>query len=429
MRNYPLLFIPALIFSCSGSNESDNLENSTAQSIIQLPLEGDFQNDTLFKIDPTKENTVETPNGSSIFIPANILVDEDGNPITSTVDLSFVQYHSLSDIVASGIPMDYDSAGTSYPFVSAGMFSIHATANEKPISIKEGSAIDVNLASDKNDPYNFYEMDEKTGHWTFENNPQPVLSNKRYDPSVKPIKPEPATNGAFVLDINFDLSSYSELSVFSGIVWEYTGTHDSLDPRKNKTVGSTKWTDFSLAPTYDKAYEYFLTMKTKGKEFTTRVKAALNGDDFDKALADFQQKKIEVAQKMDDLQKPYIRSVSIDGFGTYNYDYIHQMKEPEPMIADFDFGTKNNDKDKSLIFVVYPEADIVVQYPKEMWGNFALDKSQDSKLLAVMPGNYIAVCKNDLSQSFGKKNHTFKMDVLPDKVTAKNDLERIIAGL
>ncbi|MBI3135828.1 MAG: hypothetical protein HYZ14_14215 [Bacteroidetes bacterium] len=430
MRQVFTYLVPLLLLSCSGgTGENSSESDSLTASIINPPLKGDFQNDTVFVIDPTIENRVETPNGSSVVIPANTLVDADGNVIAEPSEISFVQYHSAVDILASGIPMTYDSAGASHNFESAGMFSLHGESQDKPVFIKSGAAINVNLASDKDEAFNFYQMNEQSGHWTYEHAPQPVLSNQRYDPSVKPIEPKKATNGAFVLDLNFDLSSYSELSVFSGIVWEYTGEHDSLDPRNNKEVASTKWTDFELTPTYEKAYEYLLTMKNKTKSFTTKVMAALNGDDFDQAMSTFQTKKVEIAQKMDRLQKPYIRSVSIGNFGTYNYDYIHSMQDPQPMVADFDFGTRNNDKEHALVFVMYPETGVVVNYPQDQWKLFALDKKQDGKVLAILPDNQLAVCKNDLAQSYGKQKYTFKMTVLPEKVTSKQDLERIIAEL
>ena len=81
MKKY-LLFAPAFIlFSCSGDAASDVTGeggDSTETTVIIPPFEGDFKNDTVFVIDPTKETIVETPNGSSIEIPANILVDEKG---------------------------------------------------------------------------------------------------------------------------------------------------------------------------------------------------------------------------------------------------------------------------------------------------------------------------------------------------------------
>lgn len=430
MDKLVLIILAITFFGCAGTQNNNNEINSESElSIINSPFEGDFQNDTVFILDPTIATTFESPNGTSIEIPANIMVNASGDLITDKVELSFNQYHSAADILASGIPMSYDSAGVSNNFESAGMFTLNAEANNKKVFVKEGESMQVNLASDKDQGFNFYELDEQNGDWTFENSPEAPTRNERFDPSKKPILPEEASNDAFVLDLNFDLSDYEELSVFSGIVWEYVGTEDSLDPRKNKWVSRTQFNDFALEPTYDTAYEYLLTMNKGKKSFTTKVKAALQGEDFENAMAAFKSKKQEIADKIDYLQKPFIRSVQIDGFGTYNYDYIHQMADPEPIFADFNFHDMNKYKEKSLVFVVYPESDVVVNYPKNMWSNFGIDKSKDAKVLAVLPDNKIAIFNQDIDNCYGKGEYTFDMDILEDKLANKGDLEKIIASL
>lgn len=428
-----LTFLPALfLFACNGDNPTNSNETATQTSVIQPPLEGDFVNEAVFTIDPTVENNLETNNGSHFTIPANALVDADGNMVADEVEVTFKQYHSIADIISSGIPMRYDSLGQSFDFESAGMFSLDGMANDAPVFVKEGESIAMNLASDKgeDEPFNFYELDENTGDWTFEHADLPVRGNPKFDPAnYLPPKPTPVSDDAFVLDIDFDLSNYAELNVFSGIVWEYTGTHDSLDPRKSDLVGKTPFTDFELEPTHEDAYEYFMTMKNNDVAFTTKVKAALDGEDLDLALTSFEAKKTAVQKEMENVQKPFIRSVSIDGFGTYNYDYIHNVGAPAEMIADFDFGTHNSDKDKAMVVLIYEEENFVVNYPKNMWSSFGIDTEADAKLIAILPENQLAVCSENLSHSFGKTKHTFKMKVLDQKIDEKNNLIDVLATL
>ncbi len=414
----------------SCTNEKSNETNLTSSEInvIAPPLAGEFQNDTLFIIDPSIENWVETPNGSSITVPANSLVDANGNNIEDNVELSFTQYHSITDIMTSGIPMRYDTLGESYSFESAGMFTLDARANDQAVFIKDNESINVSLASDKDEAFNFYELNEQTGDWTYEFNDKPV-ENSKYDASKFPMEPETANEDAFVLDISFDLSNYSELNVFSSVVWEYTGNEDSLNPEKNSWISKTKWTEFDLEPTGDKAYEYYLTMSNKKESFTTQVKASLSGDDFDLALGDFKDKKLEVAKVIDNLQKPFVNSVQISGFGTYNYDYIHQMAEPQEILADFNFGDQNDSKEKSMVFVLYEEEDVCVNYPHSMWNNFALDKSSQPKVLAILPDNRIAIYDKDVSGSYGKSEFTFDMTVLDQKIENKNSLLDVIHNM
>ena len=171
MLKHTPIALALLLFACGGE-ETSNPNNSVtnAQSVIAPPLEGNFSNTSVFTIDPTKENTLSTPNGSHFTIPANALVDKDGKLITEQVTVEFDQYHSAIDVLASGIPMQYDTLGESYTFKTAGMFTLEATVKDNHVYIKEGESIAMNLASDKSkqEPFNFYALNESTGDWTFE---------------------------------------------------------------------------------------------------------------------------------------------------------------------------------------------------------------------------------------------------------------------
>jgi hypothetical protein len=132
---------------------------------------------------------------------------------------------------------------------------------------------------------------------------------------------------------------------------------------------------------------------------------------------------------LENIQKPYIRSVSISGFGTFNYDYIHRVEEPAELMADFDFGSHNADKNEALVVLIYPNNNFVVNYPQSQWDLFGIDTEEESQLIAILPGNQIAVCKEDISDCFGKEKHTFKMQVLDQKIEDKNSLIDVLATL
>lgn len=433
MLKHTPIALALLLFACGGE-ETSNPNNSATntQSVIAPPLEGNFSNTSVFTIDPTKENTLSTPNGSHFTIPANALVDTDGKLITEEVTVEFDQYHSAIDVLASGIPMQYDTLGESYTFKTAGMFTLEATVKDNPVYIKEGESIAMNLASDKSEqePFNFYALNESTGDWTFEHSNSPVTRNPNFDAAAYlPQKPEAASDSAFILDVNLDQSNYAELSDFSGIVWEYTGTEDSLDPRLNEKFGKTRFTDIDLTPTNEKAYEYFMTFKSGTNNFTTRVKAALSGGDLDLAMANFTSKKTEIAKKIDSLQKPFIRSVDIQGFGTYNYDYIYHIENPVQLIADFDFGADNDQKDNAMVAVVYEDEAAVVNYPKGNWSRFGLNRDAAPKVIAILPNNKIAVYSENIKNCYDLKEHTFKMTVRDKTIETKADLIDALAGI
>jgi len=429
MKNIIPLLIICFAFSCTNTSNSNlTKEQKIEESIINERFAGHFINDTIFEIDPLVKNVLETSNGSSVLIPANCLLNNKGELVKEKVDITFKQYHSVLDIIVSGIPMDYDTLGQTYSFESAGMFNLTATCKTgEKLALKEQSKIEVNLGSDKEEKFNFYELDEQTGTWTCQPQTHKIKANKKYDPSVKIIEPKQGDENQFVLDLNFDVSSYKELDLFSGIVWEYTGDNDSLDPRKND-IGKTNWTDFNLEPTYEKAYEYFLTMSTSKKSFVTKVKASLKGADFDLAMQAFNAQKIEMVKKIENLQKPFIRSVNISGFGTYNYDYIHKIEDPAELLADFSFDSES-EKDHALIAVVYEKEDVVVNYPQDKWKLFSLDKKSTPKIIAVLPDNTVAVYKGNVKRCYNKKKFTFKMEVLKDKIKDKSDLLKAIQNI
>ncbi len=425
-----ILSLSALLLLACGSESTEQQDGTTAQnSVIAPPLEGDFANDTVFTIDPSVYNRVETPNGSSLEIPANCLVDAKGKEIKKNVDISFSQYHSMADIISSGIPMTYDTLNQHFTFESAGMFTVKGFFNEgEEAFVKDSENIGVNLASDKDEKFNFYELDESSGKWDYDKT-SATVENPKFDPAAIPMEPEKANEDAFVLDLDLDKSQYKELDQFNEVVWEYCGDNDSLDPRKNKWTASERWSDFELTATNEAAFEYNMTMSNSNKKFVTKVKAALTGEDFNMAMADFGKKKKEVAREMDNIQKPYIRSVAIRGFGTYNYDYYHQMDAPQQILADFDFGKYNSEKELAMVVVLYPGEDVCINYPQDSWKDFALDKNAETKMLAILPENKVAVFNGNLSSSYGKKEFTFQMDVLDKPCSTKDDLNDIISDL
>ncbi|WP_448518837.1 hypothetical protein [Rhodoflexus sp.] len=112
---------------------------------------------------------IKHPTGTQIVIQPNSLVDEDGNLVKGQVTLKYCELHGALDAFAAGAPLDYDSAGTTYQFKTAGMMDISAQQGEQALSIAPGKEIDVNFASfQAGDEFNFYYWDEQTGRWVFQ---------------------------------------------------------------------------------------------------------------------------------------------------------------------------------------------------------------------------------------------------------------------
>ncbi len=101
------------------------------------------------------------PNGTKIEVPQDAFVDKNNKPIVGNVDLEYREFHNAAQILASGIPMTYDSAGVTQQFESAGMFEIRGFQDNKPVFIAKNKGIDVDMASFvKGDDFRFYYLDQ-----------------------------------------------------------------------------------------------------------------------------------------------------------------------------------------------------------------------------------------------------------------------------
>ncbi len=120
-----------------------------------------------------EKNTVK-PNQASevefttakLSVPENAFVDKDGKVITTPVKLEYTEYMNPAQIMLSGIPMSYDSAGVRYNFSSAGMFELNASSNGKAVFPNPDKPISVEMTSSSNDTdYNLYAYDSTKGSW------------------------------------------------------------------------------------------------------------------------------------------------------------------------------------------------------------------------------------------------------------------------
>lgn len=135
-------------------------------SSAKLPLTNANVKTENFVISPSENQTITTSNGSTIIIPKNSLVFENGKVVKDPVTINYTPYYSLADIATSGINMNYNSPEGSAPFSSAGMFNINANVNGQNVEVKKGS--EIKIAFKSNDPeksYNYYSYDTLNKSW------------------------------------------------------------------------------------------------------------------------------------------------------------------------------------------------------------------------------------------------------------------------
>ena len=100
---------------------------------------------TNFIVNTDMDSTLIYSTGTIITIPSSSFVDADGKDVKGKVEIHYREYHDIIDIMLSGIPMNYDSAGVTYQFESAGMFDITATQDGKPVTLKPNKVLTVNI--------------------------------------------------------------------------------------------------------------------------------------------------------------------------------------------------------------------------------------------------------------------------------------------
>lgn len=125
----------------------------------------------VYSTNATTGGLVEYPSGTKIIIPSHAFVDASGNEVKGNVTIDYREFRDPVDILVSGIPMVYDSAGQKGDFESAGMFEINASVNGQEVFLAPGKKVDMEFAVvDTASTFNFYRLDPAAG-WVYQSSP------------------------------------------------------------------------------------------------------------------------------------------------------------------------------------------------------------------------------------------------------------------
>ena len=284
-----------------------------------------------YKVNNSKGGEIKHHTASKIRIPKNSFVDKNGHDIVGDVTIEYREFHDHSDIIASGIPMAYDSAGRPYNLESAGMFDIKGSQDGEPVFIKDGKKVDVEMASaSAENKFNQYYLDTLKKNWEYikrdtpsknketgqkpkENNiaqsENPKMEKLKKDIEVvipkridsvqtvytrkmevlpkpkepfKPLKP----SGKQTFNIDASPKDFPELSSFSNLLFEIG------DENKNytKEMNEITWNDVKISEGPQKGKNYLLTLRYMNRVEKLVVYPVLSGADYDKAEKKYQQK-------------------------------------------------------------------------------------------------------------------------------------------
>lgn len=314
--------------------------------------------------------TFVTDNGTKIKVPALAFTDSTGKIHKGPVDLTFREFHKVSDFFRSGIPMTYDSAGTEYTFESAGMFEMLAFGpGGVPLQLAKGKTIDVDMVSYDDDPkFNTYYLDTVADKWEYIEHstftPAEVLSdnqessddytfNTAQSQSSAPVetekfyvRPEKASQSGYVFRAEYDKKLLPELAIYDNVLFQVDEKHQSFDPGLYKVVWSSVNVKKSkLDGLYilklsrpDTTVKVYARPVFDAASYQTAVKkynSMMNDDQ--NARADYKRKSDEIVgnrpQSISQISsilpseniKGY-RSISVATLGVFNCDYPIRVK-------------------------------------------------------------------------------------------------------
>lgn len=276
-----------------------NTPYQTIETAITSPFENkkinvDF---TAWEMDAEKAKIFYLPNGSNIYIEASSFVDVEGNPVKGKIKIDYRELRKASDIIASGIPVQYDSAGVKYPFESDGMFEIRGKKEGEPVFIAPGKSIKVNMVSSNYSPnFNNYYLNEErkvltlhsplihqvyaqnsTPKWqllgksilvssdNFVQKKQQLLDRKQAEIDslaslietleTQPIQEEVLiektipSNHSDDFQISLNTKENPELIQYRDQIWRYAGENKQESPtQKHHWILSEKWDQIALTP-------------------------------------------------------------------------------------------------------------------------------------------------------------------------------------
>lgn len=396
MKAISPIFCAALLVACSEQSNPliiDPIKSANSESEKEsciTPIEGLNIEPLQISVSAITGQHVDLPSGSSIEIPPNAFVDLNGKPVQGQVDIEWNEYHSLTEIMFSGIPMKYDSAGVQNDLVSGGMFKIKGSQNGQQVNIAPGKDILVNINSqDEKSQFNFYELDESKGSWDY------ITTKKGEQVNEVPSNQVSDTEDKYdYLHLDLNLDSVPEVDRDQLVCW--------------KTKRKLKTKEEVILKTNPK--EIYLNHNERG-EITINYRSSYPEAEIVKCevtphyLSDAKEQQSKIEENLEDQLESILafnrdiragkvtRSISITGFGTYNWDCVHKWSAVQEVFAYFSFP-QDVLPEQVKVFYVCAEDKLIINAPSN-GGTIKFNPQLSARLVAILPGNKLFVSGQD----------------------------------
>jgi hypothetical protein len=174
---------------------------------------------------------------------------------------------------------------------------------------------------------------------------------------------------------------------------------------------------------------YQLRLQRERTTFTTYIFADKATKKVLENYLAIRQQQIAAENKRLELESTTLRTFEIAKFGIYNWDRILDRENRLYVAATFEFPLAVKNNEIAVFLVTTLDGNAVIKYYRDNWKDFSIDTMAKNKLVAIMPGNELAVCtEEDLkainwSDAAKRKTCTIKMKGTGIKIKSMKDLE------
>ena len=228
-----------------------------------------------------------------------------------------------------------------------------------------------------------------------------------------------------------------------GVVWQYNGDSKEDAPSNNTWIYEEDWTDIELK--HIKGDEYQVILTSDRTDYSAIVVPVLTGDDYEAAMAAYQQQfndyqaAMQLAQNQREVARQradFLRSYQVENFGIYNYDILYKDPNRVQLAATFEFdGMYDSEafKQSVQVYLITAEDRAVVSFNNASRERFSINPNAKNKLVAILPGNKIAVLdeaafeaqKEDILAAKGGE-YIFYLPMVETAVASVEELDGVI---
>jgi hypothetical protein len=434
LKNKHALYIALITVMFSCSNKKVSYEQK-----IEAPLVGSALAFDLYAYKQDTSIRIATPKGTVIEIEPNTFAHANGSRVSNQIIIKVREMHTANDIFKSGIPMSVD-AGRNDFLQSGGMLEIRAFDNNEELVIANGKSINVALAHFK--PSNGYSLYHFNEHQNWQvNDTFVVQKNERkrrgLDKIIRFLKNPIKQNGRVSnneFEIVANVKESPHLSAFQNQKWKI---EDGSDPEMVQTAMRISWDDVVIKPInvkqkiYKLTFTRSLTVRGSGeqnKSLTVQASPVNISDTaFAKQLVNYDQTIVKMNNEKLRLEAEadMVSSFRIRQMGIWNIDKIINKEDLVTVSVRFDFEKEVDPYVNHIkLFVLHEDDNSVIYYLPQDWKNIRLSKVKRNSLIAVLPGNRVAVVdantvKSKMQMGGSEINFTTKIDYSSNALVSK----------